>query len=432
MKITMLGAGSGFTQPLATDILHLNSITSGTFALVDIDGERLALARKLIEKIIQMMGKDWNVIASTDRTQVMGDSDYLINFIEVSGVDTVRYDNDIPLKYGISQCIGDTIGPGGIFKALRTVPPWLDILKDAEKLCPDALVLNYTNPMSIMTLAGIRSSCMPIIGLCHSVQGSSKQLAGYADIPYDELKWRCAGINHMAWFTELSHNGRDLYPELKENCLQSSLWEKDPVRFDMMRHFGYFVTESSGHFSEYVPYYRKRDELIDLYCREGYLGGRSFYANEWPTWRKNKDEKIARQLNGEEEIIIKRSHEYASIIIEAAETNQPAVVYGSVLNEGLVDNLPSNGVVEVACMIDRNGFNPCHFGSLPPQLAALCASNMAVYECTVEGILNKNKDAIYHALMLDPLSAAVASPKEIQLMADELFKAEREFLPDFV
>lgn len=431
MKITMLGAGSGFTQPLATDILHLSALESGTFVLVDIDQQRLELAHKLLEMIIKKMEKNWKVVSSTDRTKVMADSNYLINFIEVSGVETVRQDNDIPLKYGISQCIGDTIGPGGIFKALRTVPSWLEILKDAEKLCPGAQVLNYTNPMSIMTLAAIRSSSMPVVGLCHSVQGSSKQLANYANVPYEEMQWKCAGINHMSWFTELSHNGKNLYPELKKKCIDPELWEKDPVRFDMMLHLGYFVTESSGHFSEYVPYYRKREALIDTYCRDEYLGGRSFYANEWPKWRKDKDEKIQRLLNGDEELEIRRSHEYASLIIEAIETNIPAVIYGSVPNNGLIDNLPANGVVEVACMIDKNGVNPCRFGWLPPQVAALCQSNMAVYECTAKGILDRDKEAIYHALTLDPLSAAVCSPKEIRQMGDELFEAEKEFLPDF-
>jgi len=432
MKITMLGAGSFFTQPLTIDILHISALESGTFALVDIDKKRLNLAYKLLKKIIQLMGKDWMVIASSDRRDVMADSDYLINFIEVSGVDTVRFDNDIPLKYGVSQCIGDTIGPGGVFKALRTVPSWLEILKDAERLCPKALVLNYTNPMSIMTLAAVRSSFLPVIGLCHSVQGTSRQLADYTAVPYPEMKWRCAGINHMAWFTELSHQGNDLYPELKRKCRDPELWEKDPIRFDTMLHFGYFVTESSGHFSEYVPYYRKREDLIDTYCREGYLGGRSFYANEWPKWRNDKDEKLRRMLNDNEPIEIKRSHEYAAVIIEAVETNQPAVVYGSVLNKGLIDNLPSDGVIEVACMIDKNGFNPCRFGSLPPQLAALCRANMAVYECTVNGILESDKEAIYQALLLDPLTAAVCSPEEIRQMGDELFEAEKHYLPDFL
>lgn len=432
MKITMLGAGSAFTRPLATDIMFIPEIEHGTLVLVDIDEKRLNPAYQLVQKVLEISGKKWEVIASTNRKEVMADSDYLINFIEISGTQTVRFDNDIPLKYGISQCIGDTIGPGGIFKALRTVPAWLEILRDAEELCPNALVMNYTNPMSIMTLAAARSSKLPLVGLCHSVQGSSKQLAEYAEVPYEEMQWKCAGINHMAWFTELKHRGTDLYPVIKEKSrADAEFLKKDPVRFNTMLNLGFYVTESSGHFSEYVPYYRKRDELIDRHCGEDYLGGRSFYANEWPKWRKARDEGIQKQLNGTEEIKLERSHEYASLIIEAKEKNQPAVIYGSVLNQGLISNLPPDGVVEVACMIDQNGINPCRFGALPPQLAALCQSNMAVYECTVRAILEQDKEAVYHAMMLDPLAAAVCSLDEIRQMTDEMFAAEQDFIPDF-
>jgi alpha-galactosidase len=212
------------------------------------------------------------VEASTERRKVMGGSDYIINFIEVNGLQTVQFDHEIPMKYGIKQCIGDTIGPGGIFKALRTGPDWLDILHDAEELCPDALVLNYTNPMSILTLAALRDTDMQVVGLCHSVQGTSEQLASYADVPYQEMQWRCAGINHNAWFTELTHHGEDLYPLLKERTHDPDFFDQDPARFEFMRQFGYFVTESSGHFSEYLPYFRKRDDLIEKYDRDGYRG----------------------------------------------------------------------------------------------------------------------------------------------------------------
>ena len=432
MKITMLGAGSLFTQPLSTDIMLIPEIDGGTIAMVDIDAERLKLSVEVVRKIVEKAGKKWKVIASTDRREVMAGSDYIINFIEVSGVECVRMDNDIPLKYGISQCIGDTIGPGGIFKALRTVPAWLEILDDAEELCPDALVLNYTNPMSIMMLAAASYSDMQSVGLCHSVQSSSKLLAELAGVPYEEMEWDCAGINHMAWFTKLVHQGKDLYPILCEKARNDKEFlEKEPVRLNFMLNMGAFVTESSGHFSEYVPWYRKRDKLIDQYCRERYLGERSFYANEWPKWRADRDEKFAKIMTGETELEIKRSHEYASIIIEAKEKNKPAVIHGNVLNTGLIDNLPQEGVVEVPCMIDGNGINPCHYGYLPPQLAAVNRSNMAVYENVVEAILQEDPDYIHYAMMLDPLAAAVCSLDEIRAMTNEMLTAEKAYIPDW-
>jgi len=432
MKIILLGAGSFFTRRLVTDIMLIPEFDGGELVLVDIDEQRLDLAFRLVQKVAVQIGKRWKISATSDRREALTDSDYIINFIEVSGLQTVRSDNDIPLKYGISQCIGDTIGPGGIFKALRTIPAWLEILADIEALAPDALIMNYTNPMSMIMLATVRRTEMPIIGLCHSVQLTSEALANYAGVPFSELQWQCGGINHMAWFTELRHQGQDLYPRLKEKArTDSEFLKKDPVRFNAMLNLGYFVTESSGHFSEYVPYYRKRPELIDQYCGEGFLGGRSFYANEWPHWRQRHDEKIQQQLAGDEPLPLKRSNEYAAVIIQAKEKNLPAVIHGTVLNSGLIPNLPATGVVEVACMIDQNGVNPCRFGALPPHLAALCQSNMAVYECVVQALLEQNRDYVYYAMMLDPLTAAVCSLDEIHQMTSEMLVAEKAFLPAF-
>jgi alpha-galactosidase len=439
IKVTILGAGSAFTSNLAKDIMLIPGIEGGTLALVDIDGKRLELTRRVVEKTVGLLKVDWKIAASTDRRKVMSGSDFLINTIEVSGLAAVKFDYNIPKKFGVDQCIGDTIGPGGLFKAFRTIPSWIAILRDAEKLCPRAMVLNYTNPMSMMTLAACRTSSAQVVGLCHSVQGSSKQLANYLGVPYAELVWECAGINHMAWFTRLEHKGRDAYPRLLdrldrrvrigEGKGRKPIYEHDPVRFDIMRHFGYFVTESSGHFSEYVPYYRKREELIDRYCREKYLGGRGFYASEWPKWRKWLDHVRVRQLAGREEIKLQRSHEYASTIIEARTLARPAVIYGSVANAGLIENLPQDGVVEVACLIDGRGLHPTHYGRLPAQVAALCASNMACFELGVQAALKRDRRAACHAMMLDPLTAAVCSPAEIVKMTDQLFRAERKLLP---
>ncbi len=429
--ITILGAGSTvFARQLMTDILQIDGLDEGCFALVDIDEGRLELAHQIAERLITHSGKRWSVRASTERCDLLAGSDFIINTIEVAGLANVRHDFDIPMKYGINQCIGDTIGPGGIFKALRTGPVWLDILHDAEKLCPQAWVLNYTNPMSILTLAALLGSKMRTVGLCHSVQGSSKQLAGYLNVPYEELEWRCAGINHNAWFTELRYQGQDMYPRLHELGQVSDIYERDPVRFEIMRYFGAFVTESSGHFSEYVPYFRKRPDLIERYCRSGYLGGTGFYANNWPTWRQENDTSIREMLAGTRELPFTRSHEYGSFIVEAVTMRRPAVIYGNVRNTGLIDNLP-DGCVEVACLVDQNGVQPCHFGTLPEQLAALNRSHMAVHSLMCEALLTKNKEAARYALLLNPLSAAVCSPAEISALFDEMWEAERQYLSPF-
>jgi alpha-galactosidase len=429
--ITILGAGSTvFARQLITDILQIEGLDEGCFALVDIDAQRLELAQQIAGRLIALSGKNWRVRVSTERRDVLAGSDFIINSIEVAGLANVRYDFDLPMKYGINQCIGDTIGPGGIFKALRTGPAWLDILHDAEQLCPQAWVLNYTNPMSILTLAALVGTKMRTVGLCHSVQWTSKQLAEYLSVPYEELEWRCAGINHNAWFTELRHKGEDMYPRLRELARTPEIYERDPVRLEFMLHFGAFVTESSGHFSEYVPYFRKRPELIERYCRTGYLGETGFYANNWPTWREQNDISIREMLAGTREIPFKRSHEYGSYIIEAITKHHPTVIYGNVRNTGLIDNL-SDGCVEVACLVDRNGVQPCHFGPLPEQLAAINRSHMAVHTLMCEALLTRNKEAARYALLLDPLSAAVCSPAEISALFDEMWEAEQEYLQPF-
>lgn len=431
-NICFLGAGSGFTRPLCTDVMLAPGIDGGEFRLVDIDAARLDPAFRLVQRIAERVGGGrWHVSATTDRRSALGGADYVINCIEVSGVETVRWDNDIPLKYGVSQCIGDTIGPGGLMKALRTGPVWLNVLRDCSELCPTAWVLNYTNPMSIMCLVAARASAQRVVGLCHSVQGSSRQLADYAQVPYDELEWACGGINHMSWFTTLRHRGVDLYPALCRRVQDDpQLWERDPVRFDTMLHFGAFVTESSGHFSEYVPYYRKRRDLIGQYCRSGYLGQESFYADNWPRWRQECDAARQRLLAGEEELKTERSLEYASYIIAARETHVPFVIHGNVLNRGLIANLPADGCVEVACVVDRTGIHPTRFGPLPPQLAALCRANMAMFDLAATAVVEGSKAAAIHALLLDPLTAAVCAPAEIQRMAEELLTAERAFIPE--
>ena len=460
VKIVMLGAGSGFTPRLMNDVLLIPGNQGGEIALVDVDENRLATMHRLIEKLLAKSGQSgrWKVRASTERREVLAGSDYIVSCIEVSGTDCVRFDNDIPAKYGVDQCIGDTIGPGGLFKGLRTIPVFLDILRDVEELAPDALILNYTNPMNMMVLAAGRTSKIPVVGLCHSVQGTSHLLADYAGVPFDEMVWECAGINHLAWFTRLEHRGENLYPRLRARFtreLEQAFaegpqnfprkddfsWDVPPhhgdlVRKDMMLHFGAFITESSGHLSEYLPYYRKRPEILRQYARPGYDGASSFYADNWPRWRENVDAEREALLSGAKPLKWERSWEYASWIIEAREKDSPFRIYGNVLNNvggsgQLITNLPAGGCVEVACLVDQSGVQPIRFGALPPQMAGLCASNMFMFDLGAQAAIEKSIEAAIYALCLDPLTAAVLSPAQIKAMTLELFEAEKEFLPGF-
>ncbi|AIE83414.1 hypothetical protein [Fimbriimonas ginsengisoli] len=437
INVTMVGAGSFFTTSILKDVTLIPGNQGGELRLIDIDAERLALTEKLMNKIVQELGAEhkWTVRASTNRRELLPGTDYIVNAIEVSGVACVRYDNDIPLEFGVSQNIGDTIGPGGLMKGLRTIPVWLDILRDARELCPQVVVLNYTNPMNMMCLAASRAVPeIPVVGLCHSVQGTSRMLAEYAGTPYERVQWKCAGINHLAWFTEFNGpDGKSLYPILMEQARDrsSKFSTNEPVRSDMMLHFGAFITESSGHLSEYLPYYRKRKDLLEKYTDTGYRGEESFYANNWPTWRKGQDAGRERQLSGEDPIKLERSYEYGAWIIESIEKNVPIMIHGNVANEGLISNLPADGCVEVACLINHNGIQPTKFGRLPSQMAAICDSNMRMFDLAADAAIQKSKQLAKYALAMDPLTAAVCSPAEAFEMVDRLFEAEGEFLPGY-
>jgi alpha-galactosidase len=480
VNITFLGAGSGFCPTLCKDVLLTPGADRGEFRLVDVDTNRLSMMLQVIQRVIKEAGREdgWTVRASTNRRDVLPGTTYAVCCVEVSGMACVAHDNDIPLKYGIDQCIGDTVGPGGLFKGLRTIPVFLDILRDMRELCPDAIMLNYTNPMSMLVLsAGRAVPEVQVVGLCHSVQGTSHLLAGYADVPYHEMEWECAGVNHLAWFTKLKHKGEDLYKkvlmekfarevaeghreaERGQNIFdaQNVKWgEKqeqpykmgDLIRKDMCLHFGAFITESSGHLSEYLPYYRK-SKAGQALLRRGYEGGSRFYATNWPTWRKGADDYRAKLVSGEAKVDMNRSWEYASWIIEAREKDVPFRIHGNVMNnadrpgrrgpsfatvgEGgkLITNLPGDAAVEVACMIDRNGINPTRYGALPPQMAWVCASNMAYFDLAARACVEKSIDSAIHALLLDPLTAAVCTPGQIKAMTLEMFEAEKEFLPGY-
>ena len=432
VRVVFIGAGSTvFARQIMTDILCTPGLQEGTFALVDIDARRLELAHRIGEKLVQASGRRWRVEATGDRKKALHGAHYVINSIEVAGLRNVRHDYDIPLKYGVDQCIGDTSGPGGIFKMLRTGPAWLEILRDVGRLCPSAIVMNYTNPMSALTLLALRATRLQVVGLCHSVRNTAEQLAGYLDVPVETLRFRCAGINHLAWYTELRVDGQDQYPRLAERAEDPEIWESDPVRFEMMKHFGAFITESSGHLSEYLPYFRKRPELVRRYTRDGYRGQSGFYADNWPSWRAGGDQSIHDVLEGRSALDLHRSTEYASLIVEAVECDRPQTFHGNVLNRGLIDNLPPEGCVEVPVLADSLGLHPVKFGPLPPQMAALDRAHAAPHELMAAAVLERDRKAALHALMLDPLTAAVCSLGEIRTMFDEMWQAEREDLEYF-
>ena len=471
VNLTFLGAGSGFCPSLCRDVLTMPGNLGGELRLVDIDADRLGMMHRVIETLIEATGNAgrWSVRSSAQRRDVLPGTDYAVCCVEVSGLECVRWDNDIPLKYGVDQCIGDTIGPGGLFKGLRTIPVFLDILRDMAELCPGAWMLNYTNPMSMMCLAAGRAvPGVPVVGLCHSVQGTSHLLADYAGVPYEKMRWACAGINHLAWFTTLAYEGEDLYArvlnakfrrEVAEGIAEAEAGKavhddmnvpwgqdveqpyagRDLVRKDMCLRFGAFITESSGHLSEYLPYYRSNDEGRKL-LRRGYDGGSRFYATNWPTWRADADARRQRLVTGEEQESLERSWEYASWIIEAIEKDAPYRIHGNVMNTAsrsageagkLITNLPGDGCVEVSCLVDGNGVNPTRYGALPSQMAHVCASNMAVFDLGATAAIERSRDAAVHALLLDPLCQAVCSTAQIEAMALEMFEAESAYLPGY-
>lgn len=475
VHISFLGAGSNFCPTLCKDVLLTPGADRGEFRLCDIDTDRLTTMHQVVARLIKETGREqgWSVRSSVDRRELLPGSDYVVCCVEVSGLECVENDNDIPLKYGIDQCIGDTLGPGGLFKGLRTVPVFLDILRDMRELCPGAIMLNYTNPMSMLVCAAGRAvPDVPVVGLCHSVQGTSHTLANYAEVPYAEMEWECAGINHLAWFTTLKHKGENLYTKVLYEKFAREIEEghreydegkavfdavyaghgvkmeqpykmSDLIRKDMCLHFGAFITESSGHLSEYLPYYRKSKDGQRL-LRRGYAGGSRFYATNWPSWRKTADEYRMKLVRGEETIELKRSWEYASWIIEAREKDSAVRIHGNVMNHAvlpgkrddgeagkLITNLPGDGAVEVACMVDRNGINPTRYGKLPPQMAVICASNMAYFDLASTACIERSKEAAIHAMMLDPLTAAVCTPRQIKQMTLEMFDAEKDYLPGY-
>jgi len=432
-KITFLGAGSlVFSRRLLIDCLTFDSLKNATFCLMDIDEKRLDFAGRTAERILRETKSPAKLETTTDRREALKGADYVVIMILVGDIKAIRPDIEIPMKYGVDQCIGDTLGPGGVFRALRTIPVMTGIVKDMEKLCPDACLLNYTNPMSMNCWAMYKESSIKLVGLCHSVQGTAEMLARIIGADMKDVDYWVAGINHQAWFLEFKWKGTDAYPLLRDKIDDSSAWKMEAVRREMFRRLDYFVTESSGHNSEYVAWFRKRPDLIKKYCGEGtWAGGSGFILQSYGADRENYEEELEKIASGKEPIDYARSHEYGSYIINALETGEIFRFNGNVPNEGLITNLPDGCCVEVPIFADRQGFHPAYVGELPTHLAALNGIHVKVQRLAVEAALEGDRRKVFHAIALDPLTGAVCSLEEIEKMVDELFQAHGERLPQF-
>ncbi len=430
-KIAMIGAGSiVFCKTLMMDILATPALRNSEFRLMDLDMPKLERMKKFADRVIQDNGLDASVLVTDDRREALKDADYVIVMLQIGGVDAFEADYKIPLKHGVDQCIGDTMGPGGVFRALRTIPVMIDIAEDVGELCPDAYVLNYVNPMAAVCWALGTVPGTKFIGLCHGVQTTLDLIARYVDVPKDEIDASVAGINHMAWFLTLEHEGKDLYPLFKERCEQPEYYVNEKVRIEVMRHFGYFMTESTGHLSEYLPWFRSSQEALDLYCDEPAFGGETGAYYKWCRLIAAEIDKV--DMLGEEPTALDhRSVEYCSYILEALETGVPFKLQGNVRNDGYITNLPEGCCVEVPLLVDRMGFQPIRVGALPPQLAALNQSNVTSQGLTVRAAILGDPELVVAACATDPLTSAVLTLKQTRDMAAEMLEAERQWLPQF-
>ena len=432
-KITFMGAGSTvFAKNVLGDSMMTPALAESTIALYDIDANRLNESKMMLDVINKNNGSKAKIeayLGVEQRKDALRGANYVVDAIQVGGYDPCTItDFEIPKKYGLRQTIADTLGIGGIFRALRTIPVLFDFAKDMEEVCPDAWFLNYTNPMAMLSGAMQRYTGVKTVGLCHSVQVCCEGLMKGLGMEYDEtIQWKIAGINHQAWLLEVSKNGVDLYPEIKRLAAARTEKHSDMVRYEVMKRFGYYITESSEHNAEYMPYFIKAryPELIDRF---------NIPLDEYPRrcinqiarWEKQRDE-----LLSDPNLTHSRTHEYASYIMEAMETNRPFKFGGNVLNTGLITNLPKNACVEVPCIADKSGVTPTYIGDLPEQCAAMNRTNIGVQLMTIEAAVTRKKEAIYQAAMLDPHTAAELSIDDIVAMCDELIEAHEGWLPEY-
>jgi alpha-galactosidase len=464
LKITLIGAGSiVFTRNLLGDILSYPALADCEIALHDIDEHRLRLAEKVAHRMAEGLGAKPVITASIDRRRALEGARFVINTIQVGGYRPATViDFEIPKKFGLEQTIGDTLGIGGIMRGLRTIPVQLEMLRDMEELCAEgALHLNYANPMAMITWALNRASTrVPTVGLCHSVQHTAQELANDLRLPVEEIDYRCAGINHMSFYLRFEHQGVDLMPRLKAIQREGRMPAWNRVRYEMLRQLGYFPTESSEHFSEYVPWFikRGREELLKQFNipLDEYPGRCQVFEHAWPYIERELEAPgsqdatalqaelaaadihvMPRELGNAARLLeglnrIERSVEYGAAIIDSMVTGTPRVVYGNVLNHHLIDNLPQGCAVELPCVVDANGVQPTRLGALPVQLAALMRTNVNVQELVVEAVLGRNREHVYHAAMLDPHTAAVLDLAQIRTMVDELLVAHAGFIPEYL
>lgn len=434
VKITFIGAGSTvFAKNVLGDVLLTPSLHEAQIALYDINEERLKESELMLRTINQNCNQNRATIRSyTDRKEALRDATFVVNAIQVGGYEpSTVIDFEIPKKYGLQQTIGDTMGIGGIFRALRTIPVMLEFAREMEEVCPDAWLLNYTNPMAMLTMAVLKATKIKTVGLCHSVQvcvpDLFKGLGIQDDYDLNDFQWKIAGINHMAWLLEINYQGEDFYPVIRQKALEMTLPHADAVRYELMRNFGYYVTESSEHNAEYHPYFikSKYPELIERFAIpiDEYL--RRCVA-QIAGWEEQRDAIVH---NGE--LTHVRSLEYASYIMDAIVTGKPTMIAGNVMNNGLISNLPTDCCVEVPCLVDKNGVQPTFVGDLPTQLATLNRTNINVQQLTVEAALTLERDKIYQAALLDPHTNSELSIDDIRHLVDDLIEAHGEYLPEY-
>ncbi len=436
-KITFIGAGSlGFTSELVRDILTFPLLQDATLSLMDIDAERLEWAKKGVKKLIKAGNRPAKVEATLDRAEALKGADVVLTTILAGSTEVWRHDIEIPKKYGIDINVGDTRGPSGIFRFLRTINPMMDIVRDMEKYCPNAVLLNYTNPMAMLVSAIQKQTFISTTGLCHSVQGTAMMLAEWIGAPYAEIDYLCAGINHQAWYLDFNWNGKDAYPLIHKAITErAEIYNAEPVRNEMYLAIGKYVTESSGHNSEYNWWFRKRPDLIEKYCMHGtnwnpgeYAYILKEYQHNEATWQDQVKEQLAKPLTPED---LQREHEYAAYIINALKGGEPFKFNGNVQNTHLITNLPQDACVEVPVLVDRSGFHPFHVGALPPETALLTQLSSGIEEMAIQASLAGDPTMIYRAICHDPLTASVLSLAEIKEMTNELFAQNKDYLPQF-
>jgi len=434
-KITFIGAGSlGFTRGLARDILTFPLMKDATLCLMDVDAERLDFAQKAVQSIVDKGNYPSKVVATMDRAEALKDADAVMCTILAGGVNVWQHDILIPKKYGVDTNVGDTRGPSGIFRALRTIPVMVSIVKDMEKYCPDAMLLNYSNPMAMVCRAMQRESSIQLTGLCHSVQGTAKMLANWIGAPYEEITYTCAGINHQAWYLKYEWNHKDAYPQIREAVAKPDIYNTEIVRNEMFRHLGFYVTESSGHNSEYNWWFRKRPDLIEKYCTHGTGWNPGIYAyilNEYQSREGKWQDDIRKWLAEGAPINLDRGHEYAAYIANAWLGGDIFEFNGNVPNTKLISNLPDDVCVEVPIYVDKGGLHPVHVGALPPQLVAMNHISVMVEEMAVEAALTGDPTLVFQSILYDPLTAAVLSMAEIKDMVNEMLKQNKDYLPQF-